>query len=138
MEAWSLHMLSSALIRQHRTDEARDAGAHAMAHFHAAGDVAGLTLTLFDLASVAVQGDDLPRAARLRGAAKNLTAETGAGLATFTETAFEESGNRPSVLDVLSDAEIERLGAEGAAMTLDQAVAYALEGSDTVATGVDH
>ena len=69
MEAWALHMLASALIRQRRTEEARDAGAHAMAHFHAAGDVAGLTLTLFDLASVAVQGEDLPRAARLRGAA---------------------------------------------------------------------
>ena len=138
MEAWALHMLASALIRQRRTEEARDAGAHAMAHFHAAGDVAGLTLTLFDLASVAVQGEDLPRAARLRGAGRNLTAETGTGLASFTETAFEQAGMRPSVLNLMSEAELERLGAEGAAMTLDEVVAYALEGSAAASAYADH
>jgi len=131
MEAWSLHMLGSALIRQRRTEEARDAVAHAITHFHAAGDIAGLTLTLFDLASVAVQLDDLPRAARLRGAARNLTNETGTGLATYTETAFEQAGMRPNVLQYMPADEAERLGAEGAAMTLDDAVAYALEGAGT-------
>jgi hypothetical protein len=30
----------------------------------------------------------------------------------------------------MPEAEIERLGAEGAAMTLDDVVAYALEGTD--------
>ena len=105
MEAWALHMLGSALIRQRRTAEARDAVAHAIAHFHAAGDVAGLTLTLYDLASVAVQSDDLPRAARLRGAAHNLSTETGTGLATFTETAFEQAGLRPNVLQYMPAAE---------------------------------
>ena len=104
-------------------------------HFHAAGDIAGLTLTLYDLASVAVQNDDLPRAARLRGAARNLTTETGTGLATFTETAFEQAGLRPNVLQYMPEDEAERLGAEGAAMTLDEAVAYALEGSEAVRRG---
>ena len=132
MEAWALHMLGSALIRQHRTAEARDAVAHAIAHFHAAGDIAGLTLTLYDLASVAVQSDDLPRAARLRGAAHNLSTETGTGLATFTETAFEQAGLRPNVLQYMPEDEAQRLGAEGAAMTLDEAVAYALEGSEGI------
>jgi hypothetical protein len=93
---------------------------------------------MFDLASVAVQSDDLERAARLRGVGRNLTAETGTGLATFTETAFEQAGLRPSVLDRMSDAEIERLGAEGAAMTLDQAVTYALEGTASAAEYADH
>jgi predicted ATPase len=130
MEAWALHMLGSVLIRQHRTEEARDAVVHAIAHFHAAGDVAGLTLTLYDLASVAVQSGQSEKAARLGGAARNLSNETGAGLATFTETAFEEAGFRPSVRQVMSEDEIERLGAEGAAMTLDDVVAYALEGTD--------
>ena len=111
-------------------EEARDAVTHSIAHFHAAGDVAGLTLTLYDLASVAVQSGEAEKAARLGGAARNLSAETGAGLATFTETAFEEADFRPNVRQVMSEAEIERLGAEGAAMTLDDVVAYALEGSD--------
>ena len=30
----------------------------------------------------------------------------------------------------MSEADVERYGAEGAAMTLDEAVAYALEGAD--------
>jgi predicted ATPase/class 3 adenylate cyclase len=137
MEAWALHMLGSALIRQRRTEEARDAVAHAIRHFHAAGDIAGLTLTLFDLASVAVQLDDLPRAARLRGAARNLTTETGTGLATFTETAFEQAGLRPNVLQYMPIDEAERLGAEGAAMTLDDAVAYSLEGANAAPTDLD-
>jgi hypothetical protein len=33
--------------------------------------------------------------------------------------------------------EAERLGAEGAAMTLDDAVAYALEGASTLEAGPD-
>jgi predicted ATPase/class 3 adenylate cyclase len=138
MEAWALHMLGSSLLRQRRTGEAREAIGHAVAHFRAAGDVAGLTLTLFDLASVAVQSGDLPRAARLRGAALNLTDETGASLATFTEIAFEEAGMRPSVREVMSETEIERLGAEGAAMTLEEAVAYAMEGTSGEAAAADH
>ena len=39
---------------------------------------------------------------------------------------------RPGVRSHMAADELERLGAEGAAMTLDEAVAYALEGSDAV------
>jgi hypothetical protein len=128
MESWALHMLGSVLIRQDRTAEAKTAILHAVEHFHAAGDVAGLALTLYDLSSIAVQEGDLDRAARLRGAAQNLSNETGAGLATMTEAAFEAAGARPSVRLVMSAEDVERLGAEGAAMTLDEAIAFALEG----------
>jgi hypothetical protein len=38
---------------------------------------------------------------------------------------------RPNVLQYMPADEAERLGAEGAAMTLDDAVAYALEGAGT-------
>jgi hypothetical protein len=68
---------------------------------------------------------DLPRAARLRGAARNLTATTGAGLAGFIEELYEE-GIRPTARAAMSTEEVERYGAEGAAMSLDEAVAYAL------------
>jgi Fe-S cluster biogenesis protein NfuA len=70
---------------------------------------------------------DLERAARLRGAARNLAMETGARLGSLVEEAFEEE-IRPSVRKHMSDAEVERLGAEGASLTLDAAVAYALQG----------
>ncbi len=128
MEAWSLHMLGTALIRQGDAEEARGHIVHAIRHFDAAGDAAGLTLTLYDIAAVSVMEGDLSRAARLRGAARNLSTETGATLATFVEDIFEE-GIRPSVRGALTEEEIERLGAEGAAMTMEQAVRYALEGA---------
>ncbi len=128
MEAWALHMLGSALLRVGDHEEARDDIAHAIRHFHAAGDAAGLTLTLDDMSSLAVADGDLPRAARLRGAARSLTTETGANLAGMVEELYE-AGVRPSVRTTMTEAEIARFGAEGAAMTLDEAVAYALEGT---------
>lgn len=129
MEAWSLHMLGSGLLRNGEVAEGKQHVAHAVRHFHAAGDTAGLTLTLDDLSAVAVAEGDLVRAARLRGAARNLTAETGAGLAGYVEEAFEQRA-RPGVRAHMSKADVERYGAEGAAMTLDEAVAYALEGCE--------
>jgi non-specific serine/threonine protein kinase len=131
MEAWGLHMLGTGLLRNGEVAEARQLIQHAIRHFQAAGDAAGLTLTLDDMSAIEVALGDLPRAARLRGAARNLTIETGAGLATFVEDTFE-TGVRPQVRSHMSPEEIERLGAEGAAMTLDEAVAYALEGSEPV------
>ena len=128
MEAWSLHMLGTALLRNGEIAESRGHVEHAIRHFYAAGDAAGLTLTLDDLSAVAVAEGDLPRAARLRGAARNLTTETGAELAGFVEDRFE-TGVRPGVRSQMSEAELARYGAEGAAMTLDEAIAYALEGS---------
>jgi predicted ATPase/class 3 adenylate cyclase len=126
-EAWGRHMLGSSLLRNGEVVEAREHIEHAIRHFHAAGDASGLTLTLDDLSAVAVAEGDLPRAARLRGAARNLTMETGTGLADYVEDQFE-SGVRPGIRSHMADDELARYGAEGAAWTLDDAVAYALEG----------
>ncbi|MEA2608711.1 MAG: hypothetical protein QOJ75_954 [Chloroflexota bacterium] len=128
MEAWSLHMLGTGLLRNGEVEEARGYVAQAMRDFHAAGDAAGITLTLDDMSAIAVVDGDLSRAARLRGAARNLTTETGTGLAVFVEDTFE-TGIRPQIRSHMSAEEVEHFGAEGAAMTLDEAVAYALEGT---------
>jgi predicted ATPase/class 3 adenylate cyclase len=136
MEAWALHMLGSGLLRTGNSGEARQHIQHAIRHFHAAGDAAGLTLTLDDMSALAVAEGDLERAARLRGAARNLTTETGTGLATYVEDTFE-TGVRPGVRSHMGPTDLERLGAEGAAMTLDEAVTYALEGSDPLAPHLD-
>ena len=125
MEAWSLHMLGTSLLRQGELDQARTAIEEAIGHFVAAGDAAGITLTLDDASAVAVAEGDLPRAARLRGAARNLTDETGAGLASYVEDSFDWRA-RPGVRTRMSEEDLARYGAEGAAMTLDEAVAYAL------------
>jgi non-specific serine/threonine protein kinase len=134
MEAWALHMLGTGLLRQGKTAEAKGNLEHAMRHFKAAGDTAGITLAFDDLSAVAVAEGDLVRAARLRGVARNLATETGTQLASFIEDAFEQQV-RPSVRSHMTVDEIERYGAEGAAMTLDQAIAYALEGTVEAAPG---
>jgi hypothetical protein len=121
-------MLGSGLLRTGMVDEAREHITHAIRHFHAAGDAAGLTLGFDDISAVEVAAGDFERAARLHGAARNLTTETGTGLATYVEETFNQ-GFRPGVLSAMSPEVVERLKAEGAAMTLDEAVAYALAGS---------
>lgn len=125
MEAWALHMLGTGLLRLGRHDESRECLDHAIRHFHEASDAAGVTMVLDDHSSLAVAEGDLPRAARLRGAARNLTRETGVALASFVEEKFEE-GVRLSVRGKLASEDLARYEAEGAALSFDEAVAYAL------------
>jgi tetratricopeptide (TPR) repeat protein len=132
MEAWSLHMLALALVSQKRPAEAKAAAGEALAFFKEAGDVAGITLVLDDLSGVAVFDDDLPRAGRMWGAARHLQEMTGADIAAFNETGFGSLGY-PTARQVLSPEDLERYAAEGAAMSLDEAVAYAFETFQTPA-----
>ena len=125
MEAWSLHMLGSALLRQGRYDEAGGHLRHALRHFYAASDAAGMALAFDDLHAHAVSEGDLERGARLYGAARRLTAATGAELAGYVDAQFEHQ-KRPHISGRLPAEDLERLMAEGAALTLDEAVAYAL------------
>ena len=126
MEAWALHMLGGALLREGKPDESRPLLRHALQHFYDAGDASGLTLVLDDLSSLALADADHVRAARLWGAARALTAVTGAVLAGFTDGWIEQQV-RPNVRVALDPAELERGAQEGAAMPLDDAIAYALD-----------
>ncbi|MBF8290768.1 MAG: adenylate/guanylate cyclase protein [Chloroflexi bacterium] len=123
MAAWALHMLGGALDRRERHDEAAPYYRMALRHFHDASDAAGIALVLDDLAMSAILVGDLERSARLRGAARRLTAVTGANLAAYSEKFL--SGFLPHA-ERLSAEDEQRLQAEGAAMTLDEAVAFAL------------
>lgn len=125
MEAWSNHMLGVARIRLGPLDEARSNVQAAMRIFHGFGDVAGITLSLDDFASIAIAAGDLPRAAKLWGAARALSAAGGVGLADFVDSQFEFYG-RPSTRDTIDAVELDRLAEECRAMTLDESVAYAL------------
>jgi hypothetical protein len=126
MEAWSHHMIGTAQIRLGPIEGARDHVRAAMRLFHDFGDVAGITLSLDDFASLAIATGDLPRAARLWGAARALSAAGGVGLADFVDSQFEFYG-RPNARLAIDAAELERYALEGRAMTLDESVAYALE-----------
>jgi predicted ATPase/class 3 adenylate cyclase len=126
MEAWSLHMLGGALLRQDRVDDARSHMYQALRNFYAASDTAGVTLVLDDLSALAITLGDLERGARLWGAARHLVSTTGAQLATLVDDTFQ-SEVRGNVRTALAPEDLDRLAAEGAAMTLDEAVAYGLE-----------
>ena len=134
MEAWALHMLGSAVLKQGRTDSAADMLRHALRHFHEAGDLSGITMVVDDLSAVAVTEGDLPRAARLRGAARQLTQSTGTELAGIVEEVFEQA-TRPNARVAMDAAERERLEAQGGGLALDTAVAYALGEADPFAPG---
>jgi hypothetical protein len=129
MEAWSLHMLGLARLRTGDPEVARASFRKAMEQFHGSGDAAGMTLVLDDFASLAAADGAAERAARLWGAARSLTATTGTGLAQFVDEAFDHL-HRPTVHGMLDAAEVERLAGEGAALTVDQAVAFALGDSE--------
>ena len=126
MEAWALHMIGTGLIRGGEIAEAVEHVHGAVLLFHAAGDVAGITLGFDDLASAASANGDLPRAARLWGAARALSSASGTGLADLVESQ-SQTGQRPNARQSMDPAELERYAAEGRAMTLDESLAYALE-----------
>lgn len=134
MEAWALHMLGSAVLKQGRTESAADMMRHALRHFHEAGDLSGITLLLDDLSAVAVTDGDLERAARLRGAARQLTQSTGTELAGIVEEVFEQA-TRPNARVAMDAGERERREVEGGGLALDTAVAYALGEADPFAAG---
>ena len=125
MEAWSLHMIALAATGQRHADEARGQARHALRHFHEAGDVAGVALTIDDLSLVALLDDDLLRAGRLWGAARHLTKATGMAIGGYVDRTFEWFG-LPSAREAIDPGELEALAAQGAAMSLDELVAYAL------------
>jgi predicted ATPase/class 3 adenylate cyclase len=137
MEAWSLHMLGGALLRTGQPDASRDYLRHALRHFYEASDTAGITLALDDLSSQALIDNEPDRAARVWGAARNLTNTTGAGLAGIVDGWIEKEV-RPNVRKALAPDVLSRLAREGAAMSLDQTVAYALDVSIDDIHGVTH
>ena len=126
MEAWSLHMLALVEIGNGEMVESAENARAALRIFHEAGDVGGITLTLDDLASIAVSTGDNPRAGRLYGAARHLQATSGTTLAVFVEETYKHF-NAPSPRAALSPEDFTRYVAEGGSMGLDEIVAYALE-----------
>jgi predicted ATPase/class 3 adenylate cyclase len=128
MVAWSQHMLGTALLRRREVDEAAVHLLAAIQHFKAAGDASALTLLLDDYSALAAARGDLPRSARLHGAARALAMTTGANLSNMVDELDKANGIQ-TTRTLLTSEELERYAAEGRAMSLSEAVAYALEGS---------
>jgi predicted ATPase len=132
MEAWARHMLAITVVRLGRVEDARKYAQAALRHFHEAGDLAGVTLLLGDLAGIAIADGDRQCSGRLMGAAHNLQKLTGTGLAGYVEELFDDD-TRADLRKM--EGEMARFEAEGRNMPLDAVVAYALGAGAPVGAG---
>jgi len=126
---WALFTRAVLALQLQDTPLAETTSMEALKIFASADDVTGKVLVLDCIAEVARREGDGLRAARLAGAAEAHEVTTGAGLGTIV-------GNREGWRDAigLSEAEVAAR-AEGKAMSLDDAVSYALQGDRGVAAG---
>ncbi|MGZ3632542.1 MAG: ATP-binding protein [Candidatus Limnocylindrales bacterium] len=122
MQAWVLHMLGSTEIRLGLLEDATAHITSALRTMKRAGETTGMVLVLDDFADLAAATGDLSRSLRLIGAARALEDATDTRLAAVTEDLMRRERYR----EALKAPEAERVEAEGRAMTLDEAVAYAL------------
>jgi len=115
--------IQSADGSQARRDEARDWLKRALRIFSEAQDVSGYTLVIDTLGLVAYRNGDATRGARLSGAVRGLERLTGTGLNFWNRGVLDYE---PEV--VYAAPELMAAVAEGEAWSLEEAVAYALEG----------
>jgi predicted ATPase/class 3 adenylate cyclase len=127
MEAWALHMETLPLIREGAFAAATDSSRAALRLFHAAGDLTGVAMVLRNLSAMAITEHDERKAGRLYGAAEKLLVSTGAEITAYLEEVFIDRD--PTKL--LSQTDLEAFAKEGAAMPLDELVAYALQATPT-------
>jgi predicted ATPase/class 3 adenylate cyclase len=120
---WSIHTLGLVAFNLGDFELARKCWTEAVQLFTAAGDVPGMVLQLDNLSALARHDGDFVRAARLWGAAGAHQVSSGTGLGRLLR---EEEG-RTGREGIADDAEATRVLAEGQAMSLEEAVAYALQ-----------
>jgi tetratricopeptide (TPR) repeat protein len=119
---WSIHTLGLVSFNLGDFQRARTSWMEAIGLFAAAGDVPGMVLQLDNLAALARHDGDFVRAARLWGAASAHQVSSGTGLGRLLR---EEEGRTGR--EGLDDDTATRVLAEGQAMSLEQAVAYAMQ-----------
>ena len=121
--AWALHTLGLIYHRLGQTvSHSAPLWREALQHFAAVGDVSGITILLGDFSLLAGVEGDLLRSVRLDAASVRLAGAGGAMLGSLIAR-MEEGRPDTSPLD---PAAVQAAYDEGQAMTMDQAVAYAL------------
>jgi predicted ATPase/class 3 adenylate cyclase len=120
---WALHTLGLTYHRMGHHAQAEPLWREALTHFASVGDVSGVTILLGDFSILAGAAGDVLRSIRLDAAALKIAEAGGAMLGAIVGRDPED---RP-VITSLDPAEVQKTIDEGRAMTLEQAVAYALE-----------
>jgi predicted ATPase/class 3 adenylate cyclase len=117
-------MLGRFASEQGRFEEARGHMLQALQLFISLGDMSGIAYTLDDLATVAIGFEQFERAIVLTAAAQHIR-DTLGGAAPASLVVMPDA--RGAARGRLEDAAIEAAWATGDSMTLDQAVAFAME-----------
>ena len=128
MEAWTLHMIGIVDVLIENYPGAEDAFRHALGHFSDAGDITGQALIVDDFATLALASNDSERGIRLWAAARRIQETIGTGL---VQAQINSSGQQAWRVPQPEDATPERraeLEAEGRSWTLEEALAYAVDG----------
>jgi predicted ATPase len=120
---WSLRMLGRTLLLQGRAREGQVPIAESMRLFAAAGDVSAILLHLADFATIAALEGDAERELQLVGAVRHLRQLTGTDLVDHPVNAVPGLAE----LEARMGPDAEPLLAEGAAMSVDELVRYALQ-----------
>ena len=124
--AWSLHTLGLVALQMGDVERARRAWVDAVKLFVAAGDVSGLILQLDNFSALALRKREFVRSATLWGASRNLQETSGTGLVRLSRGDDGRTGR-----EGLREEEATTAWADGQALSLDEAVAYALEEAPT-------
>jgi tetratricopeptide (TPR) repeat protein len=122
MLAWSTHTLGVVAVATHNVDVAKRCFIDALRLFVDAKDVSGITLQLDNLSVIARSEGDPVRATRLAAAAVAQQTVTGTGLGGLLSQREGRSGR-----EGLPEKEAATAWAEGQALTLEEAIAYALD-----------
>jgi predicted ATPase/class 3 adenylate cyclase len=125
---WGCHSLGQVELVDGHADVAAPLFVEALQIFHAAGDHSGLVLLLDDFAVLAGVRGDWERAACLHAAASVLRKRSGADAGQVLGGTVRPDLPHPA--DLLPPEDLARAEEQGAGMSLDAAVAYALEEAD--------
>ena len=128
MEAWALHMMGVSNVLIGDFPAADEAFRHALRHFVAAGDITGQSLIVDDFATLALSSGDKERGIRLWGAARRIQQTLGTGLVQAQISSAARAWSEPGPDDATPERRAE-LEAEGRALTLEEALAYATDGT---------
>ncbi|HEX8966918.1 MAG TPA: adenylate/guanylate cyclase domain-containing protein [Chloroflexota bacterium] len=122
---WALHVGGLADVQLGNLADARDRFEEGLLLFAEARDISGVVFLLEDTAELAVALGQRDRAIRLLGAATSLKGSSGIELSTIQNQSLGRGAVLLTTMDTASAAWLE-----GRAMTLEAAVAYALQSQD--------
>lgn len=122
--AWSLRQLGSILIQRNELGRADSLFHESLGILRQQGDSTNIIHCVLRIADLAFAQGRLERAARLYGAYQNLSELHHAELYSYDRGEFDR--NLAVLRNMLDEAQFAPIWTQGRAMTLDEAVAYAL------------